>query len=319
MKNTVNNLSVVVPAYNEEQVVRPFYDILEKELKKLKLPSHEIIFVNDGSKDKTSEILAELEKNHEEVRAVDLTRNFGKEAALSAGLHQASGDCVVVLDADGQHPPEVIPKLLEAYADGYDMVAGMRTQNADEKAFKKFGNKIYYRLLKMMGGTYLQPRVTDFRVMSREVVDAFCALPERRRITRGLLDWMGYKTGYVEFEAPERLAGNATYSTKKLLMLAVDSILSSSRRPLSASIFLGGFITALSMLGLLFAVVEGYILNDPYNLQITGTAILALFIVFMVGLIFISQGILALYLARIYEEAQQRPLYIIRKTKREKS
>lgn len=314
-KNQISFLSVVSPVYNEELSINHFFGILLKVLEDLNIEKYEVVFVDDGSTDNTREKLREIAIKNKNVWVVELTRNFGKEAALSAGLHNANGDCIITLDADGQHPPEKIRDLLEVYRSGYEMVVGMRTENSDEKTLKKIGNQIYYKIVKMTGTFYLQPRVTDFRAMSREVVDNFCVLSERRRITRGLLDWMGYPTSYVEFKSPERLAGNASYSTKKLAILAVDSILSSSRKPLYISIVLGGFITSLSFVALIILVAEKYLLNDPYNLQISGTALLALFSLFMIGLIFISQGILALYLARTYEETQQRPLYIMHRSK----
>src|SRR5581483_3571151 len=216
MKQQIDFLSIVVPVYNEEDVIGPFHELLEKELKKLKLPRYEIMYVNDGSKDSTYDKLAEIATTDKNVRVLELTRNFGKEPALSAGLHNARGDCIVTLDADGQHPPEKIVEFLEAYKSGYEMVAGVRMSNPDEKAFKKFGNRVYYKLLRMTGSTFIQPRVTDFRAMSRDAVNTFCHLTERRRITRGLLDWMGYPTKYIEFEASKRMAGEVTYSTKKL-------------------------------------------------------------------------------------------------------
>lgn len=315
MQQSIKFLSVVVPVYNEEQAIGHFYELLKKELESLKIDSHEIIFVDDGSNDKSVEKLSQIAQGDKNVFIIELTRNFGKEAALSAGLHNVKGDAVLILDADGQHPPSKIHELIDAYKSGYEMVAGLRTVNPDEGLFKKVGNKLYYKLAKIAGASYLLPRVTDFRVMSRHVVDNFCVLSERRRITRGLLDWMGYPTKYVEFDSPERLAGSASYSTRKLITLAIDSILANSRKPLYVSIMAGCFITLASGLALISIFIENYLMNDPYNLQVTGTGMLGLFILFMVGLIFISQGILALYLARIYEEAQQRPLYIIMRPK----
>lgn len=312
---TSNSLSVVVPVYNEAAGIRQFFAALLKELQSLPVASYEVILVDDGSTDTTATELQGLARdNPEAVRVLHLTRNFGKEAALSAGLHQAKGDCVVTLDADGQHPPNMIKELLEVYGKGYDMVVGLRTQNIDEKSVKKIGNKLYYRLLKMTGISYLQPRVTDFRVMSRAVVDEFANLTERRRITRGLLDWMGFKTAYIEFEAPERLAGKATYNTRKLLYLAVDSVLSHSRKPLTISIVLGMFTTVLGLLGTVLVAFENYVLNDPLHFHFTGLALLAFLTLFMVGLLLVSQGIISLYLARIYEEVQDRPLYVINHT-----
>ena len=315
MKQDIDYLSVVVPVYNEADVLRHFFEILERELNKLNLPKYEIVFVDDGSTDNTPEELAKIAARNDKVKLISLTRNFGKEPALSAGLHVVEGDCALLIDADGQHPPERIKDLLEAYKSGYEMVVGVRTVNADERSLKKIGNKLYYQFLRLTGVSYLQPRVTDFRAISRDAVNTFCKLTERRRITRGLIDWMGYPTKYIEFESPGRLAGNASYSTRKLAILAVDSILSSSRKPLYVSIMLGMLITSLSLLALAFTIVEKYLLGDTYNLHISGTAILSLFILFMVGLIFISQGILALYIARTYEESQQRPLYVVRRRK----
>jgi glycosyltransferase involved in cell wall biosynthesis len=311
----VKKLSVVVPVYNEAEGIQIFYAMLDKELKKLPLESYEVVLVNDGSSDKTELELKNIAGKYPEATALNLTRNFGKEAALSAGLHQAKGECVVTLDADGQHPPEKISELLGIYLQGYDMVVGVRTENIDERSFKKLGNKMYYRLLKLIGISHLQPRVTDFRVMSRQVVDSFTVFTERRRITRGLLDWMGYNTAYVEFEAPGRLVGTATYSMKKLTYLAIDSILSNSRKPLAISIILGIFMMVTSMFGLFFVVIETYLLKDALNLNFTGTAVLILAALFMIGVLLISQGISSLYLARIYEETQQRPLYIIQSEK----
>jgi glycosyltransferase involved in cell wall biosynthesis len=309
-------LSIVVPVYNESEGILVFFDLLKSELMKLAIKSYEIIMVNDGSSDDTTKQLDKIVRQHKEVvRVINLTRNFGKEAALSAGLHSSTGDSVLSLDADGQHPPSEIGKFLKTYTEGYDMVVGLRTQNLDEKSLKKVGNKLYYRLLKLSGIAHLQPRVTDFRLMSREVTDEFCRLTERRRITRGLLDWMGFRTAYIEFEAPERLAGTATYSTRKLFYLAVDSILSNSRKPLAMSLALGSFISFMSLFGLFFIAVEDYLLHDPLHLHFSGVAILGLLTLFMVGVLLISQGIASLYLARIYEEAQRRPLYIIDRTR----
>lgn len=311
-KIAVKKLSVVIPVYNEAEGLSKFFDVLDAELKKLNVGEYEIVLVNDGSSDDTKAIIRRLrESRADTVRAINLTRNFGKEAALSAGLHWAEGDCVVTLDADGQHPPERIKEFVDIYREGHDMVVGVRTQNLDEKRLKKLGNKAYYRILKLIGISHLQPQVTDFRVMSREVVNEFCKLTERRRITRGLIDWMGFDTQYVEFEASERLAGTATYNMKKLIYLAIDSILSNSRKPLAVSVILGAFMTSVGFLGASFLSIEKYLLGDPLGLNFTGAALIGLITLFMIGLLLISQGIISLYLARIYEEVQQRPLYII--------
>ncbi len=310
----IKKLSVVVPVYNEADGLGLFYPLLKQEMEMLPIEAYEVIMVNDGSSDKSAEELEKLAAENSQVRILNLTRNFGKEAALSAGLHNVSGDVVVMLDADGQHPPTKIAQFLDAYKEGYDMVVGVRTLNLDEKSLKKAGNRLYYKLLKLSGISHLQPRVTDFRVMKREVVDEFCKLTERRRITRGLFDWMGFSTTYIEFEAPERLAGTATYNMKKLTYLAIDSILSNSRKPLAISFALGSFMSTVGLLGSIFIAIETYLLNDPLNLNFSGASLLILITLFMIGLVLVSQGIASLYLARIYEEAQDRPLYIINRS-----
>lgn len=310
-KDKLVSLSIVIPTYNEADGIARFYKQLHGVVDKLDIADIEIIFVDDGSVDKTLETLQDIEAKDSRVKVMALTRNFGKEASLSAGIHHATKNVIATLDADGQHPPELLPQFIGELSNGFDMVIGLRTDNADEKSVKKLGNKLYYRLLKGIGISHLQPKVTDFRVFTKEVATAFNNFAERRRITRGLLDWMGFRTSYIEFEAPQRIAGTATYDVKKLTYLAADSILSNSRKPLALSLLLGGFITLVSLFGVLFIVIQDYILNDPLNLNITGSAFLILLALFMIGLIFISQGIVSVYLARIYEEVQDRPLYII--------
>ncbi len=310
-KKTVNKLSVVVPLYNEESVLNDFFHLLSAELDRLKVSQYEVLLVNDGSKDKTREIAASITKNNNKSRLINFTRNFGKEAALTAGLREAKGDAVLLIDADGQHPPSKISSLLDEYAKGFDMVIGVRTDNMDESGIKKIGNKFYYRLLKLSGIHYLQPRVTDFRILSREVVDVFSQFQERRRITRGLLDWLGFNTSYVEFKSPTRIAGQASYSTKKLAYLAVDSILSNSRKPLVLSLLVGLLMCGLSSLSAVFITIESFVLDDPLGLGFSGASVLLLLAIFLIGMVMISQGIASLYLARIYEEAQDRPLYVI--------
>lgn len=307
-------LGVIVPVYNEADGIDEFFGLLIKELEKIKSIDYEVLFVNDGSDDGTDLILKEISLRHaNSVRVLNLTRNFGKEAALSAGLHNINTECVVTIDADGQHPPSMIVEFLRVYNEGHDMVVGLRTINRDEKNIKKLGNKLYYRLLKLSGIKHLQPRVTDFRAMSSEVVGEFSKLTEHRRITRGLLDWMGFKTAFVEFESPQRIAGAASYNIKKLAFLAIDSILSNSRKPLAVSLTVGTVISLIGLFGAIFIAVESYLLNDPLGLKFSGASILILTALFMIGLVLISQGIASLYLARIYEEAQQRPLYVIDK------
>jgi polyisoprenyl-phosphate glycosyltransferase len=259
-KHPISYLSIVIPVYNESQNIEPFYNLLDAAIAELKLQRYEIIYVNDGSSDDSLKELKKLAKRTR-IRVIELTRNFGKEAAVSAGLHNAAGDCVLVIDGDGQHPANMIKVFIDKYSQGFDMVIGVRSQNNKEKLLRRFANQAYYSLLKLVGVSHLQPRVTDFRLMSREVVDEFCKLTERRRITRGLLSWMGYESAYIEFDAPQRLAGKPSYDNKKLFYLAVDSILSNSRKPLAVSFALGIMMSAISLFGIVFILVEDYLLN----------------------------------------------------------
>ena len=306
-------ISFVMPVMNEEKGLLKFYDgMFLPEVKKLDV-AYEVIFVNDGSTDKTLEILQELSKNNKAVRVVCFSRNFGKEVALTAGLREATGDAVITIDADGQQPPKLIGEFIEKWQNGADVVTGVRGKFEKHSLIAKIGSKFFYKILGVLGTKDTVPGSTDFRLMDRAVVDEFNKLTEHGRITRGLVDWMGYEKAYINYVYGNRLAGKPSYNFKKLFQLAIDSFVGMSTTPLVIFGWIGGAITLLSGGLGLFALIEIVILGDPMGLNWSGAAVLAIFITFLVGLVLISQAITALYISHIHAETQGRPLYIVDK------
>ncbi len=306
-------ISIVIPVYNEESNIAWFYSELKTQLIKKSSHNIEIIYVDDGSTDRSLDIIKDLAKHSDTVRYVVLSRNFGKEAATSAGLAYASGDAVVIMDADGQHPIELVGEFIKLWHEGFEVIVGVRSGNIGEGFVKRYGSVLFYRLLRIIGGKSVTPGTTDFRLIDRKVVDQFIKLTERNRVTRDLIDWLGYRRAEIPFEANARHAGNATYSTRKLFSLAINGIVSHSTRPLKIIALIGSIISVLSgFLATLF-LIQRYFLGDPLN--ITGSALLALFVTFLVGIVLVCQGLLALYLESVYYEAQNRPLYVVRESK----
>ena len=307
-------ISVVVPVCNEEKGIKKFLDErLLVALEKIKNYNFELVLVNDGSKDKTLEILQDYSAKNKNVKVVSLVRNFGKEMALSAGLRYAEGDAVLTIDSDGQQPPERISDFIKAWEDGAEVVTGVRDHYTKHGLIPKLGSKLFYCLLKMMGNKTTVPGSTDFRLMDRIVVDEFNKLTEHNRITRGLVDWMGYSKKDIYYTYGERMAGRPSYNFKKLFNLAIDSFVSMSTTPLVIFGYLGIFITISSFILGMFCIINQYILGDPLHLYWNGAVQMAIFITFLVGLVLISQAITALYISHIHAETQNRPLFIVSK------
>lgn len=305
-------LSVVVPAYNEAAGIKRFHEeLLTPNISKATKSSYEIIYVNDGSRDNTLEIITSLAKKDQHIKVVSLSRNFGKEIATSAGIAFAGGEATIIMDSDGQHPPKLIPEFITKWQAGAKVVVGIRKSNQHEGAIKKWGSRLFYRLFNSFNRVQLQPGSTDFCLIDRVVREEFNKLPEHNRITRGLIDWLGFKRDYIYFNAPARLAGTASYSSSKLIGLAMNSFVSLSLAPLFILAWAGAVITLLSFAFGVFMLIEQFILNDPLELNFTGAALLGIFISFLVGLIMTSQGVLAVYLSHIHTHTQGRPLYVV--------
>ncbi len=304
-------LSVVVPAYNEQESFPSFYPKLVEGIKKAVGESYEILLVNDGSTDDTLQAVRALAKQNKQLKCLGLSRNFGKEIAITAGVQHATGDAVLIIDADGQHPAKLIKDFVDLWKDGYQVVVGIRKSNKKEGVIKRYGSKFFYKAFNATSDITLIPNATDFRLIDRAVQKEFIKFTERNRIARGVIDWMGFKQAFVTFHANKRIAGKASYKFSKLFSLALDSFISLSVAPLYAIGYVGFFITVCSLVLGLFVLVEQLILSDPLGLRITGTAMLVILTLFLVGIILISQGLLAIYLSHIHSQTQDRPLFIV--------
>jgi dolichol-phosphate mannosyltransferase len=307
----MKKISIVIPVYNEEKGFKKFYsELLLPELKKLKY-DYELILVNDGSRDNTLTILQQLADKDDHIKVLAFSRNFGKEVALTAGIHAATGDAIMTIDADGQQPPKLIPEFIEKWEQGGEIVIGVRGKYEKHGLIAKIGSKLFYKMLRGMGVKDTVPGSTDFRLIDRAVADEYNKLTEHGRITRGLMDWMGFNKVYIDYIYGNRLAGKPSYDFRKLFGLAIDSFVSLSTTPLVIFGWIGGFITFASGLLGLFVLIEEFMMGDPIGLKWTGTTCVSIFIAFLIGLVLISQSIIALYISHIHAEAQGRPLYII--------
>jgi len=305
----VNNritCSVVVPVYNEELVISETYKRLKGVMDYTK-EGYEIIFVNDGSIDTTRYKIENICKKDENIILLNFSRNFGHQAAITAGMEASSGEAVVVIDADLQDPPEVIIKMIEKWREGYEVVYGKRIKRDGESRFKKFSSAAYYRLLRSMTSTDIPVDTGDFRLIDRKVCDTLIALPEKNRYVRGLVSWVGFKQTYVEFSRQGRFAGETKYPLKKMFKLAIDGITSFSYKPLVLAGYFGVFTVALGIIMFIASIIKS-IINGIYLLN------LELFLsinLIMFGLIFCSIGIMGQYIGRIFDESKNRPLYIV--------
>lgn len=309
-------VSVVVPIYNEECGISQFLrGQLFPELESLNGKyNFEVILVDDGSEDKTAEIVRQEIKSLDksiDSRLLCFTRNFGKEVALTAGIMAAeakNSDAVIMIDSDGQHPVEAIPKMLESWEGGAKVVTAIRDRN---KTRHKLGSKIFYKTMRLLGDKNIVEGAMDFRLIDHKVAKDYVKFSEHMRITRGLIDWLGYPQEYIKVELKGRKYGDGTYSSKKLLRLASDSFVSMTRTPLAIFGYLGLFITIVSLLLGLFILIQQYILGDPLGLDWSGAVAMCVFISFLVGLVLISQAITALYISQIHIEAKNRPLFVV--------
>jgi len=310
-------ISIVVPVYNEARNLGPFYEALVKAAGSLPY-AFEFIFVDDGSHDKSVAILSALHKKDQRVRIVQLARNFGKEAAVSAGLHATKGDAAIIMDSDMQMPPSLMGEFITLWEDGAEVVVGVFASR-NMSRIRETGAKVFYGTMRAIAHTKITPHATDYRLLDREVVDTFNGLSERDRITRGLIDWMGFERAYVPFEQAPRLHGKPNYSFKSLIELAINSFTSYSMVPLKLAGYMGVLILLLSVPAGLFMFIERFVLNDPFHWGVSGTAFLAMMLLFLVGVVLACLGLISLYIAHIHTEVINRPLYIARRNVKTKS
>lgn len=303
-------ISILIPAYNEEENIV----LIHKELKKvLSSYNYEIIFVDDGSTDDTERVLDSLAKEDDKVKYLQFSRNFGKESAISAGLDMANGCAVLTIDADMQHPVELIPEFIKRWENGFDVVVGVRNKNKGEGFVKKFGSFMFYKIMNVIGETKITPRATDFRLLDRKVVLAFRRFTEHERMARGLIDWLGFKRDYVYFDANARMKGKVAYNNMKLFKLAFSSMIAHSLFPLKLAGYMGALITSIFGGFGAYLMFCKYILRNDFGRSFTGSAQLAILNIFLIGLVLSSLGLIALYIANIKAEVANRPTYVIRK------
>lgn len=259
-----------------------------------------------------------LETLDERIKCVEFVRNFGKETATTAGINLASGSAVITIDADMQHPINLIPTFIKHWESGAEVVVGVRNRNPKESRLHRWRSELFYRLLNKISETTIVPRSTDFQLMDRLVVDEFNRFTERGRITRGLVSWLGFSTQYVYFDVKKRANGCPTYSTTRLIRLAMNSITSLSLFPLKIAGYLGIAISTSSGALGVFMIFDRFILSDPQGYAFSGTAILAVIILFLVGILLSCLGLIALYVGNIHNEVTNRPLYVVRRPREER-
>lgn len=302
-------VSIVAPFYNEEDGVGHFYDRLLELFEKGCGLEFEVICVNDGSQDDTLARLVELVDLDQRFRVLELSRNFGKEAALSAGIDMARGDAVIPIDADLQDPPDLILTLVEEWKKGYEVVLARRTDRSADSFMKRKTAELFYRFHNSVSSVKIPANVGDFRLMDRLVVDALKQLPERQRFMKGIFAWLGFKTSYVNYVRQPRAAGKTKFSGWKLWNFAVEGITSFSTAPLRIWLYIGGFTALVTSAYAVFMIVRTLVVG----IEVPGYASLLVAILFFGSLQLLSLGILGEYLGRIYMESKQRPVYIIRK------
>jgi len=304
-------LSIVIPCFNEEAVLRETHGRIAALIANLRQDDHEIIYVDDGSTDATHSILASLRGESKNVRTIRFARNFGHQMAVTAGLENARGDVVVVVDADLQDPPEVIVEMLAKWREGYQVVYGVRRKRPGETRFKIWTAKVFYRVINLLSETPIPAEAGDFRLLDRQVVDTLLRMPERDRFLRGMVSWIGFKQAPVEYDRAPRHGGKTKYPFGRMLRLAADGILSFSIIPLKLAIWIGFASIAVAILGIVLAVIERiYKLYDVTVGQ--GWASLFIAVLFIGGVQLLTLGIIGEYLGRIYIEVKRRPLYVIK-------
>ncbi len=300
-------LTVIIPVYFEEAVVEACY----REIKSVMIRNHweyELIFVNDGSTDQTLPLLRQIALEDSGVKVIDFARNFGHQVAVTAGIFHSSGDAVVVIDADLQDPPSVIEQMVSKWQENYEVVYAKRKKRKGETWFKLFSAKCFYRLLHFMADIDIPLDTGDFRLMDRKVVEAFKQMPERNRFVRGMVSWVGFRQTYIEYERDERFAGETKYPLRKMLHFAMDGMIGFSTKPLKLVQSIGVLTIGIALLLFVYALISKFVLRSV----VSGWTSIIVAITFFSGVQLFSIGILGEYIARIYDESKNRPLYLIR-------
>lgn len=311
----MEKISVIVSCYNEEEALPLFYEEIVKVAKKMnKKVDFEFLFVNDGSKDKTLEILRSLAKKDKRVRYISFSRNFGKEAAMYAGLENSTGDYVTLMDADLQDPPALLPEMFDLIKnDGYDSVGTRRVTRKGEPPIRSFFARCFYKIINKMSKVEMVDGARDYRLMTRQVVDSIISLKEYNRYSKGLFSFVGFETKWLEYENVERVAGETKWSFWKLFKYAIEGIVAFTTAPLTLAALLGLIMCAISFLAIIFVFVRALIFGDP----VSGWPSTICIILFVGGVQLLCMGIMGEYLAKNYLETKRRPIYIVRETEKD--
>ena len=307
----MNKISVIVPMYYEEEVAKECYTRLKNVLEKIENYNYEIIFINDGSKDKTLEILKEIAEENKNVKIISFSRNFGHQCAVTAGLRYVTGDAIVIIDADLQDPPELIPEMIKLWEEGNEVIYGKRKSREGESRFKLLTASMFYKTLNALSDVEIPKDTGDFRLVDRKVVEVINSLPEHNKFLRGLFSWVGFKQKAYEYERKERYAGKTKYPLKKMLKLAQDGIFSFSIKPLKIVGAMGILSVIISIILFVYAVLS-YAFD--WNNLVPGWTSLMVTMTFIGGMILISLWMIGEYIGRIYDETKRRPEYIIDET-----
>ena len=310
----MKKISLVVPCYNEQEVIKLFYAEIQKIKKEFKNVEFEIIFVNDGSKDKTLELMRELSEN-KDVRYVSFSRNFGKEAAMYAGLEASTGDYVAIMDADLQDPPALLKEMYEILESGeYDSVATRRVTRKGEPVIRSFFARLYYKIINKISKTEIVDGARDFRLMTRQMVNSVLSLKEYNRFSKGIFSWVGYRTKWFEYENVERAAGETKWSFWKLFLYSLESIVAFSTVPLSIASVMGILFCFVAFIIIIFIIVRTLMYGDPTS----GWPSMVCIMFFIGGVQLLCLGIMGQYLSKTYLEVKKRPIYIVQETEKDR-
>ena len=310
----MKKISLVVPCYNEQEVIKIFYAEIQKIKKDFNNVTFEIIFVNDGSKDKTLELMRELSKN-DDVRYVSFSRNFGKEAAMYAGLEASTGDYVAIMDADLQDPPALLKEMYEILeSKEYDSVATRRVTRKGEPVNRSFFARLYYKIINKISKTEIVDGARDFRLMTKQMVNSVLSLKEYNRFSKGIFSWVGYRTKWLEYENVERAAGETKWSFWKLFLYSLESIVAFSTVPLSIASVMGILFCFVAFIIIIFIIVRTLMFGDPTS----GWPSMVCIMFFIGGVQLLCLGIMGQYLSKTYLEVKKRPIYIVAETEKDK-
>ncbi|MGQ3380000.1 glycosyltransferase family 2 protein [Priestia endophytica] len=310
----MKTISIIIPAYNEEDVLEQLYEKLTFVIEAIPNYDFELLFINDGSKDRTLEIIKEMRETDDRISYVDLSRNFGKEIGMMAGFDYAKGDAVIIIDADLQDPPELIPEMIKYWEQGYDDVFAKRRSRAGETWMKKWTAKTFYRVLQKITKIPVQENTGDFRLLDRRCIDALRTLRETQRYTKGMFSWIGYHKKEILFDRNPRAAGETKWNYKKLMDLAIEGITSFTTAPLRLSTYFGFTISLCAFIYMIFIIVKTLVVGE----MVQGYPSLMTVMLFLGGIQLISLGIIGEYLGKIFTETKRRPLYFVDEYNNEK-